>query len=245
MTLTRSLLLSTSVALALAGCTGSPSDLAATGPGEPPAGTTVVVGLTPLVAQVSPGGSISFVASVTGTADAGVVWSVQEGAAGGSVTTGGVYVAPASAGTYHVVAAAHADPAKFQVATVSVVAAGPVGVSVSPVSSAADACGSISFSATVTGTNDPTVVWSVKEGPAGGSVTPGGVYTAPGGAAGTFHVVASSVADPSRSAEAAVVVGPEKVLSVAINPGSSSTTPSGAVAFAAIVTTSCGSFAAQ
>ena len=50
-------------------------------------------------------------------------------------------------------------------------------------------------------------------------MTPGGIYTAPP-TAGTYHVVASSVAFPGQSAEAAVVVGPEKVLSVAVTPGS-------------------------
>ena len=74
-------------------------------------------------------------------------------------------------------------------------------------------------------------------------MTPGGVYTAPS-AAGTYHVVASNLASPGQAAEAAVVVGPEKVLSVAVTPGSTSVSPSGAVALAATVTTSCGSFAA-
>lgn len=232
-----------------------------------PAATNIEVSLAPLAAEVPPGGSVSFTASVTGTASGGVVWSVEEGATGGSVTPTGLYTAPAAAGTYHLVATSEADPAKFQGATVHVVAqpeaqpvaqpevapvavpevapvAVPVMVSLGPSSSTVDACGSVTFRASVTGTGNPAVLWSVREGQAGGTVTQGGVYTAPS-ISGTFHVVAASVADPARSADAAVVVGPEKVLSIAVTPGSTSVTPSGALAFSAIVTTSCGTFATQ
>jgi hypothetical protein len=49
------------------------------------------------------------------------------------------------------------------------------------------------------------VTWAVQEGVSGGSVDATGKYTAPG-TEGTFHVVATSVADPSKSATAAVLV---------------------------------------
>jgi hypothetical protein len=84
----------------------------------------------------------------------------------------------------------------------------------------------------------------VREGASGGSISASGAYTAPQ-TAGTYHVVATSVADGTASGEATVVVGPEKVLSIAVAPGSASVAPGGAVAFAATVTTSCGTFAAQ
>jgi hypothetical protein len=57
--------------------------------------------------------------------------------------------------------------------------------------------------------------------------------------------MAVSQADPTKIAQATVMVGPEKVLSVAVVPGSGSIQPNGTVAFAATVTTSCGTFAAQ
>ena len=47
--------------------------------------------------------------------------------------------------------------------------------------------------------------WSVQEGSAGGTVDQAGNYTAPG-VAGTFHVVATSQADTSKSAVATVTV---------------------------------------
>lgn len=49
------------------------------------------------------------------------------------------------------------------------------------------------------------VTWSVREGSAGGTVTPAGLYSAPA-TPGTYHVVATSVADPSKSAAAVVTV---------------------------------------
>jgi hypothetical protein len=61
------------------------------------------------------------------------------------------------------------------------------------------------FTANVIGSNDQSVTWSVVEGN-GGSITNNGVYTAPA-TAGTFHVKATSTADSTRSATAAVVIG--------------------------------------
>jgi hypothetical protein len=226
---------------ATAACTASPESAGATGP----APTGIVVILSPLSSQVGPGGSISFTASVTGSADTGVAWSVQEGAAGGSVTASGEYKAPASEGTYHVVAASKADAMMLQVATVTVKAsAATASVAITPSSSAVDACQTVAFAATVSGAANPGITWSVREGLAGGSITPAGVYTAPS-SAGTYHVVATSLADPTRPAEGSVTVAAERVLTVAVTPGSGTVVPTGALAFSATMTTTCGTFAAQ
>jgi hypothetical protein len=63
------------------------------------------------------------------------------------------------------------------------------------------------FSATVFGTTDQTVTWSVQEA-GGGSITTSGLYTAPG-TTGTFHVIAASTVDPSKKTSAAVTVIPK------------------------------------
>jgi hypothetical protein len=230
---------------AIAACGAAPSGAGAAGPTER-APASVVVILAPLAAQLAPGGTITFTASVTGSVDTGVVWSVQEGATGGSVSAAGVYRAPAVAGTYHVVAASHADASKVQVATVTVTAppAGTIAVVLRPSSSAADACRAVAFSATVSGTTNGGVTWSVREGPSGGTITAAGEYTAPP-TAGTYHVVATSVADPARTSEGTVTVAAERVLSVAVTPGSEAVAASGALAFSAMVTTTCGTFTAQ
>src|SRR5205807_1355266 len=67
-----------------------------------------------------------FTATVTGTTtgqSTAVTWSVQE-AAGGTVTSSGSYTAPATAGTYHVLAKSVADSTKSDTATISVAAPG-------------------------------------------------------------------------------------------------------------------------
>ncbi len=66
--------------------------------------------------------------------------------------------------------------------------------------------GSVPFAATVTGTVDTRVTWKVLEA-AGGTVDAAGAYRAPP-VVGTYHVVATSVADTSRTSTAAVSVVP-------------------------------------
>ena len=69
----------------------------------------------------------------------------------------------------------------------------------------------VAFQAQVTGQSNLAVVWSVREGSAGGSIDGTGLYTAPH-AAGTFHVVATSQADPTARGVASVDVPPVTVL---------------------------------
>src|SRR5262245_8659850 len=83
-----------------------------------------------------------------------------------------------------------------------------ISVAISPIDIGLTTGHSQQFTATVTGTNDPTVNWSVQE-PGGGSVNASGFYTAPA-APGTFHVVATSVADPNKKASATVHVVPKQ-----------------------------------
>lgn len=79
-----------------------------------------------------------------------------------------------------------------------------VQVAVVPPTARVDTGGTVSFQATVTGSLNTAVLWSVSEA-TGGTVTQAGRYTAPG-AAGVFHVVATSAADGTRSAAAVVTV---------------------------------------
>lgn len=61
------------------------------------------------------------------------------------------------------------------------------------------------LTATVSGASDTSVTWSIQEGSAGGVVSATSVYTAPA-ATGTYHIIATSVSDPSRSAMATIAV---------------------------------------
>jgi hypothetical protein len=208
----------------------------------PPAAQAVAVRVEPPAAVVPPGGSTRFAASVTGTALTSVTWSVQEGPACGTIAPDGAYLAPAAPATCHVVATSTADPAVAAVATVTVSAGtpAPASLAIAPATATVDACGGQTFA--VTGAAAGDVAWSVEEAD-GGTVT-GGAYLAPA-TPGTYHVVASMRSDPSRTARATVTVGPERVLSVAVTPGSPVLATGGTLAFAATVTTTCGSFAAQ
>ncbi len=117
-----------------------------------------------------------------------------------------------------------------------------VTVAISPLNATVDACGTTRFGATVSGVTDGSVGWSVQEGTAGGTVDGSGAYTAPS-TAGTYHLIATSKASPSASASAPVVVQ-DRILSVAVVPGSATVAPGGKLQLAATVTTSCGSFVA-
>jgi len=70
----------------------------------------------------------------------------------------------------------------------------------------------VPFSAHVQNTPDQRLIWSVQEGPSGGTVTASGVYTA--ASAGTWHVIATSVADTTQSAAFTITTAPPIALSV-------------------------------
>ncbi|HSB75920.1 MAG TPA: kelch repeat-containing protein [Terriglobales bacterium] len=81
------------------------------------------ISLSPSSETLGPKGMRQFVAGVTDPNQA-VTWSVEEGAAGGSITANGLYTVPDHLGTFHVVATSVAHPAKSASATVFVVASG-------------------------------------------------------------------------------------------------------------------------
>ena len=125
----------------------------------------------------------------------------------------GRYTAPGNPGTFHVVATSVADSSKSAIATVTVNAAPNITVSIAPGSASTQAGGTVSFTASVTGLGagqSSAVSWSVQEGSAGGTINGAGTYTAPS-SAGTFHVIATSVADNTESASATVAPSPPRI----------------------------------
>lgn len=204
-----------------------------------------VVSVTPSSASVLTAGTTTFSATVTGTTtgeSTSVTWSVPAGSGSIGASTG-VYVAPATPGTYVITATSVATPSGTSTATVTVTAPAPVvAISISPPSATIDACKGVVFTATVSNSTNTSVTWTVTE--AGGGTVTNGIYTAPS-TAGTYHVVARSVADTTKTVQGTIIVGPEKVVSVAVSPGSGTVQANGTLAFAATVTTSCGVFAAQ
>ena len=194
----------------------------------------ISVSISPQTASVGAGGTVAFTAAVTGGTSTAVSWSVAE-SNGGTIDAAGKYTAPASAGVFHVVAASLVDPSISDAATVTVTA--PIAVSVSPYVASVITGGTLAFSAAVTGAGtgqSTAVTWSVQE-TGGGTVDGSGHYLAPG-TTGTYHVVATSVADSSKKGTAAVTVTATPVIAVAISPQTASTLVGGTASFSAIVT---------
>ena len=86
---------------------------------------TVGVSISPSSTSIASGGSVTFAASVTGTSDTSVSWIVQETSGCGAISSTGVYTAPGTNATCHVVATSRADATKSAAATVTVTAATP------------------------------------------------------------------------------------------------------------------------
>jgi hypothetical protein len=80
-----------------------------------------------------------------------------------------------------------------------------VPISVSPSSSAVLFGGTKQFTATMNDGSQTAVVWSIQEGPAGGTISPDGLFSA-GSSQGVYHVVAAASTDPKLTGSAPVVV---------------------------------------
>lgn len=84
-----------------------------------------------------------------------------------------------------------------------IVTAPSTAISISPASVTVPAGGVQTFTATVAGGGG--VTWSIQEGAVGGTITTAGIYTATIYTA-PYHIVATEVADPTKSAVATVTV---------------------------------------
>ena len=157
----------------------------------------VLVGITPATPTIGIGQSLAFSASVTGAANQAVTWSVQQGSAG-SITSAGLYTAPATTGTNYIIATSQVDPAASASIPIEV-AQLVITVSPSLICMPIGGSGTLQFSANVTNTIQTAVNWSTN----GGNISQAGVFT-PGSSTGTFQVTATVVGDSSASATATV-----------------------------------------
>jgi hypothetical protein len=82
--------------------------------------TPIRVTLSPSATTVPTSRTTTFTATVEGTKDTAVIWSVQEGKGCGTVTEAGIYKPPSSPAICHVVATSHADPTVTATADISV-----------------------------------------------------------------------------------------------------------------------------
>jgi hypothetical protein len=209
---------------------------------QPP--TIATVTITPVIATVQAGESFTFTASVVGTSDTSVAWSVEE-EAGGNTTDGtvaglsgdkGLYTAPltipALGSAVSLTAASNAQPGRTTQATVTIAppAANGVTIQLGGVGSAVIGT-EAQFTATVGNSTNQTVVWQVN-GITGGNSAYGtiiqdpviatqGDYTAPAQVPipPTVVVGARPNADPAIAATLPVTITPPKItLSVVCYP---------------------------
>ena len=178
-------------------------------------GTSVSVGVTPSSASVGVGSQQKFTATVTGSSNTAVTWSLSgSGCAGttcGTITTAGLYTAPSQAPLppfVTVTATSVADTTKSGSASVTITQ--QVGITISPTSAQVVEGQTKQFSATVSGTSNTAVNWSVSgtgcSGSGCGTITDSGLYTAPNSIPTQVTVTATSAADFGVSASATVTV---------------------------------------
>ena len=172
----------------------------------------VTVSVTPASASVEVSKTQAFSATVSNSSNQAVTWTASAGTIGST----GIFTAPASVpspATVTVQAATVSQPAVIGTALVTVTPpAAAVSVTISPTSAMVRINKTQNFTATVQNTSNKTVTWKVN-GITGGNSTLGiisslGTYKAPGvlPPGGTVTVSAVSVADPTKSASASVVV---------------------------------------
>ena len=193
------------------------------------AGQVVAVAVTPTGVDIVVATTQQMTATVTGTFNTAVTWSVAGGSANGTITASGVYTAPTTVpapAQVTVTATSHKDPTKSGSATLTITTtAGPpnITVAVSPGAVSVANYGRQQFTAMVTGTANAGVSWQVN-GTTGGSQTVGfisasGSYVAPGNVpttsdgkgnvnATTLTITAISQADLTASGVSTVTIVP-------------------------------------
>ena len=164
----------------------------------------VSVAVAPTTATLVAGATQTFTATVTNdsTATPGVTWT----ASAGTITAGGVYTAPTpvSTATATITATSKTDITKTNTATVTLT---PIAVTITTTPVAMVAGATQTFAATVTGdaTLNAGVTWSASVG----TITAGGVYTAPTPVStATATITATSKTDTTKTNTATVTLTP-------------------------------------
>jgi len=218
------------------------------------------ISISPTTATLALGQRLAFAATILNASDTFVTWTVN-GVPNGNATVGQIclsstnpcaspsspvsgavdYLAPAAVPTTNPVAltaTSHADPSKSATAVVSIaVPTSSIAITISPqyafLAPSTGAPVTQQFVATVTGSANTSVTWSLQSavpgagcaGSACGAITASGVYAAPVAAPSpnAVSVTATSVADPTQSASAVVAItsGPaiEAILPSSVSAG--------------------------
>jgi len=190
--------------------------------------TPISVAVLPTTATLIGGATQQFTATVTADgSSSGVTWSATIG----SISTSGLYTAPAvvTTTTATITATSVKDTTKTATATVTLT---PISVSVSPTTATLIGGATQQFAATVTADGSSSgVTWTATTG----SISTSGLYTAPAVIGSTLSatITATSVKDPTKNSTATVTLTPISVN--AISPATASLGVGGTQAFTVTV----------
>jgi hypothetical protein len=213
---------------------------------------TIALGTSPTSLTV--GQSYQFTATVTNATNTAVTWGINSVTCGlpcgnpnfGTISTSGLYTAPATVPTPQnvtITATSVADTTKS--ASVSVTITPVVGITITTPSSPQNLAvnGTLGFTASVTGSSNTAVTWTVN-GVANGNSTYGTItgsglsvtYNAPSSvpSPATFNITATSAADTTKSASVSMTITSAGGGSVTVTQTS---LPSGTVGVAYTTTT--------
>ncbi len=197
---------------------------------------TGAVSVSPATADVYARKSQQFTATTNGLTHPTITWTVDQIAGGnatvGTITSAGLYTAPATVGSHTITASANSTASASAAVAVFT-------LSISPATATVALSAPEQFTATTPGLTNPTLSWSVDQ-IAGGNATVGtisstGLYTAP--ATPGTHTIAASVVNTSGSASAAI-----SVINLTISPATATANPSASQQFTALLQGSPSSF---
>ena len=172
---------------------------------QPPAPLTIA----PLAVSLYGGQTQQFAATAAGSATTAVTWSLSPGV--GSISSTGIYTAPASVTAQTVTVTATAAGGSTASATITLV---PVKVTAFPLTASLNAGQTQQFTAAVTGTSS-AVTWSLS--PVVGSISSTGLYTAPASVTAQTVTVTATAAGVSASASVTLVP-----VQIAVTPATAS-----------------------
>ncbi len=162
--------------------------------------------LSPSTATLSIGDSMSFTVAVTGTTDTRFTSATDGGTLVAIDATTVKYTAPATTGTYHVMVTSKADPTLSAAAVITVKPLVQFGTGLLTTLSIGD---TLHVTAQTIGAANSAVTWSMQEADQAADLhTPSANavdFVAPL-QAGTYHLIATSVADTSVSATWTITV---------------------------------------
>ncbi|HKV75128.1 MAG TPA: Ig-like domain-containing protein [Gemmatimonadales bacterium] len=146
--------------------------------------------------------TVSGVLSNGSTTTPAVTWS----ATGGTITTGGLYTAGSTAGTFRVIALQQGGTlADTSAVTVTTSTATLTAISLTPSTTTLTSGGTVQFAVSGTMSDGSTTIPTVTYTATGGTISAGGLYTA-GATAGTYRVIATKLGGTLADSSTVLVV---------------------------------------